>query len=113
MKYVESRTVNGQLVEFDAIRLTANYLVVLIHAWAACQYCAIDLECRTWFFLCNVVTSVAMPTLFLLSGFLMMRNLSVETYESKIARRLKRLALPYLAWNFSLLIELTLLILKL
>ena len=82
----------------DAVRLMANYLVVLIHAWAAFQYCVRDnIEFRFWQFVCNGVGGVAMPALFLVSGYLMSCNMG--EYVSKIKRRIRRLVVPFVAWN--------------
>ena len=84
----------------DAVRLAANYLVVLIHAWAAFQYCVRDnLEFRFWQFVCNGVGGVAMPALFLVSGYLMAHGMCEGGFVPKIKRRARRLLVPFVAWN--------------
>lgn len=84
----------------DVVRLMANYLVVLIHAWAAFQYCVRDnMEFRFWQFVCNGVGGVAMPSLFLVSGYLMAHGMDNGGFVSKIKRRFRRLVVPFVAWN--------------
>lgn len=85
---------------FDDIRLTANYLVVLIHSFAAFQYCDRTLfEFKFWQFVSHSVGSVAMPALFFLSGYLMFQGLPEASWRNKLVRRVKRLVIPYLTWN--------------
>lgn len=95
----KSNSVNDP--HLDSVRLLSNYLIVLMHAWAAGQYCSINAEYRAWNFICNALTTVAMPTLFFLSGFLLMRNFKLSSFPKKLARRVKRLAVPFVAWNVS------------
>lgn len=86
----------------DVVRTFANYAIVLMHAWAAGQYVkGGTLECRAWDVVCNAFSAAVLPGLFLLSGYLLARNFSVETYESKLWRRVRRLAVPYLVWNLT------------
>ena len=85
---------------FDAIRLLANYMIVLMHAWAASQYCAEGtIEFSVWNYLCNSFAAAAMPALFLMSGYLLMVNFTPQVVRGKFYRRLKRLLVPLLAWN--------------
>lgn len=84
----------------DVARTFANYAIVLMHAWAAEQYVASgSWEYWTWNFVCNAVTAIVLPALFLMSGYLMMRSFGLSTYGKKLGRRAKRLLVPYLAWN--------------
>ena len=84
----------------DVVRTFANYAIVLMHAWAAQQYVvACTWEYRAWDFICNAMTAIVLPALFLISGYLMMRNFSPAACGTKIGRRVKRLAIPYVAWN--------------
>ena len=86
--------------QIDVARTVANYAIVLMHAWAAQQYVAIGTwEHRTWNFVCNAMTAIVLPALFLISGYLMMRNFRPAEYGTKLCRRLKRLLVPYIAWN--------------
>lgn len=84
----------------DVVRTFANYAIVLMHAWAAQQYVvSCTWEYRVWDFICNAMTAIVLPALFLISGYLMMRNFSPASYGTKIGRRVKRLLIPYVAWN--------------
>ena len=49
----------------DIVRCIMNYMIVLLHAWAAFQY----VDCTTWefygwTFVCNHLCVMAMPTFF-------------------------------------------------
>ena len=86
--------------EIDVIRTVANYAIVLMHAWAAQQYVVNGTwEHRVWDFVCNPMMALVLPALFLISGYLIMRNFSPASYGTKISRRVKRLLVPYVAWN--------------
>lgn len=89
----------------DVMRLLANYLIVVHHASSAGQY----VPSGTWeYFLWKVVsciaTGLAMPALFFLSGFLLMKSFSMETFRDKLIRRIKRLLIPFLIWNLTLVV---------
>lgn len=84
----------------DSVRLFCNLLVVLLHASAAFQYVPRQgVEYGVWNFLCTGLAPVLLPTLFFLSGYLLFRNYTNAAYGRKIWSRVKRLAVPYLAWN--------------
>ena len=86
--------------EIDVARTVANYAIVLMHAWAAEQYVTAGTwEYWIWDFICNAVTAMVLPALFFLSGYLMMRNFGLAFYGKKLGRRMKRLLIPYVAWN--------------
>lgn len=86
--------------EIDSVRLFCNLLVVLLHASAAFQYVRHEgAEYWFWSFLCGGFAPVLLPTLFFLSGYLLFRNYSNAQYGRKIWSRVRRLAVPYLAWN--------------
>ena len=86
--------------KIDVSRTVANYAIVLMHAWAAQQYVVAGTwEHRVWDFICNPMMALVLPALFLISGYLMMRNFRPESYGTKIGRRVKRLLIPYVAWN--------------
>ena len=88
--------------KIDVTRTFANYAIVLMHAWAAQQYViAGTWEYRAWDFICNALTAIVLPELFLISGYLMMRNFSPASYSTKLVRRVKRLLVPYVAWNLT------------
>ena len=86
----------------DVARTFANYAIVLMHAWAAQQYVVAGTwEYRAWDFICNAMTAIVLPALFLISGYLLARSFTPATYGTKIVRRVKRLLIPYLAWNLT------------
>ena len=87
----------------DAVRTFANYAIVLMHAWAAQTYVTRGTwEYKSWDFICNAVTAAVMPALFLMSGYLLAKgyeHFSLAWWKEKLTRRVKRLLVPYLAWN--------------
>lgn len=84
----------------DFIRCISNYLIVLLHSWAAFQYVKWSgVEFVAWTAICSHLCWMAIPTLFVISGYLLYTGYDVSKYTSKIARRVKRLAVPYIAWN--------------
>lgn len=85
--------------EIDVARTLANFLIVLWHADAVRQYCiAGGVENGVWNYVEHLALSV-MPALFFLSGYFMMQGWSLARHPGKIVNRVKRLALPYVAWN--------------
>lgn len=90
----------GHAEEIDAVRFLCNLLVVLLHASAATQYVTCHgVEYWVWQFLFGDFATILLPTLFLLSGYLLFRNYSNSSYKRKLFGRAKRLAVPYVAWN--------------
>lgn len=84
----------------DVVRCISNYLIVLMHASAALQYCMIGgAEVDIWTFASCCVTQFALPALFLISGYLLFKNYTLKSYPKKILRRVKRLFVPYIIWN--------------
>lgn len=86
--------------KLDLVRCLMNYMIVVLHAWAAFQY----VDHSTWEyawckFVCNYLCGMAMPTFFVISGFLMFQGFSFAKLPEKIVRRVKRLVVPYLVWN--------------
>ena len=51
-------------------------------------------------FFSAILTRVAVPLFFCISGYLYFNNFSIRTYPEKIKKRLKTLLIPYLFWNF-------------
>ena len=89
----------------DVARTFANYAIVIMHGWAAQQYVTGGTwEHRIWDFICNDVTSIVLPALFYISGYLMMRNFNSASYGTKVSRRVKRLLIPYVAWNLTFVV---------
>lgn len=86
----------------DVVRCLMNYMIVLLHAWAAFQY----VDCTTyefygWTFICSYFCAMALPTFFLISGYLMFQKFSINIWPSKMLRRIKRLLVPYIVWNIT------------
>ena len=57
-------------------------------------------------FICNGLARIAVPLLFLISGYLFFINfdLSKQTYWSKFQARIGTLLIPFLIWNFATLL---------
>ena len=75
-------------------------MIVLLHAWAAFQYVKWDtVEFKAWTFVCSHLSWMAIPTFFLISGYLLFQKFSFAAWPEKMWRRVKRLAVPYVIWN--------------
>lgn len=86
--------------KIDVVRCVSNYLIVLLHAWAAFQYVSWEgFEFVAWTVICSHLSWLAIPTFFMISGFFLFKGYQVSKYLSKIVRRLKRLVVPYIMWN--------------
>ena len=84
----------------DIVRCVANYMIVCLHAWAAFQYVErTGAEFVIWTAICTQLLWMSLPTLFLMSGYLLFSGYSISNLPNKITRRVKRLFVPYLAWN--------------
>ena len=82
--------------EYDIIRTICNVLIVLHHS----SFAGLILTGGAWFSVL-LIRDVAwtLPTFFLLSGYLMFCGMSLGTWRGKIVRRMKRLMIPFFAWN--------------
>ena len=86
--------------ELDVVRCVANYMIVFLHAWAAFQYVQWDtVEFWSWTFICSHLCGLAMPTFFMISGYLLFQHYCLMKWPKKIQRRVRRLVVPYLVWN--------------
>lgn len=86
--------------KIDVVRCVSNYLIVLLHAWAAFQYVSWEgFEFVAWAVICSHLSWLAIPTFFMISGFFLFKGYQVSKYLNKIVRRLKRLVVPYIMWN--------------
>jgi len=88
--------------KLDVLRCGMNYMIVLLHAWAAYQY--VDnttIEFKSWTFVLSHLCWMAIPTFFLISGYLFFNKFSIANWPDKMWRRVKRLSVPYLIWNVS------------
>jgi len=86
--------------DIDLVRLAGNLLVVVMHAFAAYQYCTRDtFEFRFWQFTCTALSAAVMPAFFLISGYLFFRHLTERLWLRKIRDRFRRLVVPMVLWN--------------
>lgn len=93
-------TVTKRSAEIDSVRLLCNILIVFLHASATFQYVRNEgLEFYVWDFICWCVPPILLPTLFFLSGWLLFRNYSNAVFGRKLWSRVRRLMVPYVAWN--------------
>lgn len=84
----------------DVVRCLMNYLVVVLHGWAAFQYVSFEgFEFKACAYVCNHLCWMSIPTFFLISGWLLYRSFAIKDFPQKILRRVKRLLVPYLVWN--------------
>ncbi len=91
---------NQRYDEIDLIRCLSNYMIIILHASAVNQYCIKGtIEYSIWNFIYSEVCSAALPVLFMISGFLLFKNYSLNSYKDKLKRRIGRLVVPYMTWN--------------
>lgn len=84
----------------DVIRCLMNYMIVVLHAWAAFQYVAWDtIEFKFWTFVCSHLCWLAIPCFFLISGYFLFQSYSLVAWPEKMKRRIRRLVVPYVSWN--------------
>ena len=91
---------SGRDERLDSVRSFCNVVLVVIHAYPFMYGNGRDWE----FWFCNFVSMklciMILPTLFLISGYLFFVNLvDASSYGTKIKSRIKRLVVPYVAWN--------------
>lgn len=90
----------GRIHAIDALRTFCNFLIVFVHVSAIkLVNDANSLDMQTVNFICNKFAWSAMPVLFIVSGYLLMRNYSFPVWKSKLKKRMNTLIVPYLAWN--------------
>lgn len=78
--------------------------VVFAHAYPGAGYNFISVF--VYNFICHGLARIAVPLLFLISGYLFFINfdLSKQTYWSKFQARIGTLLIPFLIWNFATLL---------
>lgn len=87
-------------ITIDFTRCIMNYMIVFIHAWAACQYVSDGgVEFVSWASVCCHLSGIAVPGFFMISGYLLFRGFSLAKYPAKMMSRVKRLLVPYVLWN--------------
>lgn len=96
-----------QYAIIDNIRLPLVLMVIFIHAFSS-VHCVPEegLEYHMFEYFEStfslVVSHIAVPVFFLISGFLFFNNLdcfNAKTYKKKISTRFKTIIIPYLVWN--------------
>ena len=83
----------------DNLKVVMSILVITIHFSLPCRDAAY-LGMQS--FVRSVVCGVAVPTFFIISGFLFFRNFDKwdwRLFRDKVRRRVSTLLLPYLLWN--------------
>lgn len=101
-------SIKERSLELDILRSFLNVLIVFYHC-AIAHIILNDLHYTPWDrwlvdFLCNQVAWNVMPVFFFISGYLMLRGYSKESYKGKVMRRLRRLFVPYILWNLIFLL---------
>lgn len=91
--------------DLDIARCIMNYMIVVMHAWAAFQYVSwTTCEFTFWTFVCEFVCHSAMPTFFLISGYLLFKDYAWISIGDKFKRRARRLLVPYIVWNVTFVV---------
>lgn len=86
--------------ELDSVRLFCNLLVVVFHAYPFLYFAShSSIDWYVMKFGVYYLGNVFLPTLFLVSGWLYFRNFDITKYGDKLKARVKRLFVPYVAWN--------------
>lgn len=94
-----------QSMRITGLRATLNWMVVVLHAWAAFQYvpnpAVVPLQWNLARWLSNSLAVSLLPALFFLSGLLFGSNYdgSLNNTVQKIRSRVHSLVVPYLLWN--------------
>jgi len=104
----------GPWLAFDSLRYPMAVLVVIIHynllTFKHIPYGQVELSirhCATWAqmalsYVACIAADVAVPTFFLISGYLMfyrVERFDRATYAAKLRRRARSLLVPYMVWN--------------
>lgn len=85
--------------EIDGLRFACNLLVPLIHA-GQFPVALGGIEFGIWSYLGSYFAEAALPTLFLMSGYLFfVGEGDGRTLAWKLLRRIRRLLVPFLLWN--------------
>lgn len=81
----------------DSVRLMCNLLIVVAHVYPFMYLPegALYLPC----FVCRYLALMAMPALFILSGYLLFQNYEASSYPGKMTHRILRLLVPLVIWN--------------
>lgn len=85
--------------ELDSVRLVCNLMVVVFHAYPFMYFTDRHFDWHAMRLVVYYFGDIFLPTLFLLSGWLFFRNFDMSAYGRKLYARVKRLLVPYVAWN--------------
>lgn len=97
---------NTKILNIQWARFLAIILIVIIHS-----FIAVDIRQFPNFYnfqvaLSQIIGRIAVPFLFLISGYLFYYNtdMSIQTYKNKLKNRVKSLVIPYFVWNLIIIL---------
>lgn len=106
---------NYQSEIFSQIRLPLIILVTYAHSYGGVTE-GYSIHCSEWdsyevlkIVMSQTLVKIAMPTFFVMSGYLFFANVeqfNKEIYSQKIRRRIKTLLIPYIIWNLLMAVKL-------
>ena len=82
----------------DSVRLFCNLLIVIAHVYPF-MYLSRGADFWLCYFICRSMALMAIPALFVLSGYLLFKNYDAVGYKGKILSRILRLGVPLLVWD--------------
>ena len=83
----------------DGTRTLCNCLVVLVHAYPFLYFEHKGFDWYLMRFITCYLAHLLLPTLFLISGWLLFRDFTIGKYGQKLLSRMKRLLIPFVCWN--------------
>ena len=106
---------NKQIDTFNQLRLPLIVLITFAHSYSGVR-AGWTLWDGGWdsyeivkLVVSETLVKVAMPTFFVMSGYLFFENITewnARTYWSKLRRRVKTLLVPYIIWNIAMAVKL-------
>ena len=106
---------NKQIDTFSQLRLPLIVLITFAHSYSGVR-AGWTLWDGGWdayevlkLMVSETLVKVAMPTFFVISGYLFFSNVTewnAKTYWNKLRRRVKTLLLPYIIWNIAMAVKL-------
>ena len=88
------------LSNISQVRFILIVLIVLIHCYNIFDKSVFSINSITQDYISQVISRVAVPVYFFISGYLFFTNLdSLKDWKLKVGRRIKTLLVPYLIWN--------------
>lgn len=83
----------------DSLRLYCNLMIVLVHAYPFMYAVNQTWELHSLTFISLFFACSVLPTLFFLSGYFLFTGYTLGGYWTKLKKRIRRLAVPYVLWN--------------